>query len=185
MAWLNALKIKITSVCLGADVSPSASYLEKHPPLGFKEQPKVLALGLARLRRVPSLRRRSVGPRRTDIHVLTALSRHPCRSAHSASSAFGLHPSRDWRRLSFLRMKITINSRSRSTADHDQQQIHDHGQIKGDQTLRTCRSELAREGVGTFTGFLVFGIQHSRASSLPQVGGDQQNCWRLDWPLPG
>ena len=24
-------KIKITSVCLGADVSPSASYLEKHP----------------------------------------------------------------------------------------------------------------------------------------------------------
>jgi hypothetical protein len=30
---------------------------------------------------VPSLRRRSVGPRRTDIHVLTALSRHPCRSA--------------------------------------------------------------------------------------------------------
>jgi hypothetical protein len=44
--------------------------------------------------RVPSLRRRSVGPRRTDIHVLTALSRHPCRLAHSSSPAFGLHPSR-------------------------------------------------------------------------------------------
>ena len=37
---------------------------------------------------------RSVGPRRTDIHVLTALSRHPCRSTHCASSTFGLHPSR-------------------------------------------------------------------------------------------
>src|ERR1700712_997401 len=59
--------------------------------------------------RVPSLRRRSVGPRRTDIHVLAALSRHPCRSAHSASSAFSLHPSRDWRCLGFLRMKIKIN----------------------------------------------------------------------------
>jgi hypothetical protein len=55
---------------------------------------------------IPSLRRRSVGPRRTDIHVLTALSRHPCRSAHSASSAFGLHPSRVLWCLSFLRRKI-------------------------------------------------------------------------------
>ena len=55
---------------------------------------------------IPSLRRRSVGPRRTDIHVLTALSPHPCGSAHCASSAFGLHPSRDWRCLGFLRMKI-------------------------------------------------------------------------------
>jgi len=49
--------------------------------------------------RVPERRRRSVGPRRTDIHVLAALSRHPCRSAHSAPPAFGLHPSRVRRRL--------------------------------------------------------------------------------------
>ena len=47
--------------------------------------------------RVPSLRSRSVGPRRTDIHVLTALSPHPCGSAHCARPAFSLHPSRDWR----------------------------------------------------------------------------------------
>jgi hypothetical protein len=93
-----------------------------------------------------------MGPRRTDIHVLTALSRHPCRSAHSASSAFGLHPSRDWRCLGFLCMKI----KSRSEAD---------------QARRTCGSELAHEEIGTFTGFLVFEIQHSRASSLPQGGG--------------
>jgi len=59
--------------------------------------------------RVPSLRPCSVGTRRTDIHVLAALSRHPCRSAHSASSAFGLHQSRDWRCLSWLCMKIKIN----------------------------------------------------------------------------
>jgi hypothetical protein len=60
------------------------------------------APGWALLRRVPALRRRSVGPRRTGIHALTALSRHPCRSTHCASSTFGLHPSRvlwclDWR----------------------------------------------------------------------------------------
>jgi hypothetical protein len=36
----------------------------------------------------------------------TALSPHPCGSAHSASSAFGLHPSRVLRCLRFLRMKI-------------------------------------------------------------------------------
>jgi hypothetical protein len=75
----------------------------------------VPALGWARLRRVPSLRRHSVGPRRTDIHVLTALSPHPCGSTHSASSAFGLHPSRDRCRLNFLRTKITSGSR----ADHE------------------------------------------------------------------
>jgi hypothetical protein len=49
-----------------------------------------------------------VGPRRTDIHVLAALSPHPCGSAHCASSALGLHPSRDWRCLDFLRFKIKI-----------------------------------------------------------------------------
>src|SRR4051812_5935115 len=50
---------------------------------------------------VPSLRRRSVAPRRTDIHVLTALSPHPCGSTHCASSTFGLHPSRVLRCLNY------------------------------------------------------------------------------------
>ena len=84
---------------------------KKHPPLCFKEQPRVPAPGWARLRRVPSLRSCSVGPRRTDIHVLTALSPHPCGSAHCAKPAFCLHPSRDWRCLDFLRMKIKIKGR--------------------------------------------------------------------------
>ncbi len=127
------------------------------------------ALGLARLRRVPSLRRRSVGPHRTDIHVLTALSRHPCRSAHSASSTFGLHPSRDWRCLSLLCMKIKSRSRA------DQEQIKDRA--RADQTLRTCGSELAHEGGGTFPKYLVFGIRHSRASSLPQEGVHLARLW--------
>ncbi|MEX6677553.1 hypothetical protein QWI18_16670 [Pseudomonas sp. W2Oct36] len=49
-----------------------------------------------------------MGPRRTGIHALTALSRHPCRSAHCAKPAFSLHPSRDGCRLDVLRMKIKI-----------------------------------------------------------------------------
>ena len=61
---------------------------------------------------IPSLRRRSVGSRRTDIHVLTALSPHPCRSAHSARPTFSLHQGRDLCRLGYLRKKI----KSRSTA---------------------------------------------------------------------
>jgi len=61
---------------------------------------------------IPSLRRRSVGPRRTDIPVLTALSPHPCGSAHCASSAFGQRPSRDWCRLNVMCIKF----KSRSTA---------------------------------------------------------------------
>jgi len=51
-----------------------------------------------------------VGPRRTDIHVLTALSPHPCGSAHSARPAFSLHPSREWRRLGVMCVKIKIKS---------------------------------------------------------------------------
>ena len=70
------------------------------------------APGLALLRRVPSLRRRSVGPRRTGIHALTALSPHPCGSTHCASSAFGLHPSRDWRCLECLCTKIKSRSKA-------------------------------------------------------------------------
>ncbi|MGA3683796.1 hypothetical protein, partial [Pseudomonas graminis] len=54
------------------------------------------------------------GPRRTGIHALTALSPHPCGSAHCARTAFSLHPSCDGCRLSFLRMKIKIKSRSRT-----------------------------------------------------------------------
>jgi len=61
---------------------------------------------------VPSLRRRSVGPRRTDIPVLTALSRHPCRLAHSAPPAFSLHPIRVLRCLEVRGMKIKSESRS-------------------------------------------------------------------------
>jgi len=49
--------------------------------------------------KVPSLRRRSMGTRQTDIPVLVSLSRHPCRSTHCAAPTLGLHPSRDWRRL--------------------------------------------------------------------------------------
>jgi hypothetical protein len=45
--------------------------------------------------RVPALRRRSVGPPPSAIHGGGRLSRHPCRSAHCAPPAFGLHPSRD------------------------------------------------------------------------------------------
>jgi hypothetical protein len=91
----------------GQTVSPSASYLIK---------PQVTKGLCSRFGpsfvRVPSLRSRSVGPRRTDIHVLTALSPHPCGSAHSARPAFSLHPSRDWRCLDFLCRK----NKSRSKA---------------------------------------------------------------------
>ena len=55
---------------------------------------------------IPSLRRRSVGPRRTDIHVLTALSPHPCGSTHSAPPALGLHQSRVSRCPNLLCRKI-------------------------------------------------------------------------------
>ena len=64
---------------------------------------------------IPSLRSRSVGPRRTDIHVLTALSPHPCGSAHCARPAFSLHPSRDWCRLGVMCMKIKIKCRSKAS----------------------------------------------------------------------
>jgi len=96
------IKIKIKGVCLGADCFAFGELLGKAPQV---TKGACSWLGPSFLR-VPSLRRRSVGPRRTDIHVLAALSRHPCRSAHSASSAFGLHPSRDLCRLNYLRMKI-------------------------------------------------------------------------------
>ena len=79
---------------LTPDVSPAATYLEK--PQVSKGLCSWLGPDFVR---VPSLRRRSVGTRQTDIPVLVALSRHPCRSTHSASPALGLHRSRDWRCL--------------------------------------------------------------------------------------
>ncbi|OQR29767.1 hypothetical protein BWR59_20115 [Pseudomonas sp. Bc-h] len=42
-----------------------------------------------------------MGPPPSAIHGGGRLSRHPCRSAHSTSPAFGLHPSRDLCRLNY------------------------------------------------------------------------------------
>jgi hypothetical protein len=86
-------------------VSPSASYLirpqvTKGPGSRFG----------ASFVSVPSLWQRSVGPRRTDIHVLAALSRHPCRSAHCATPAFSLHPSRNLCRLGYRALRSKIKS---------------------------------------------------------------------------
>jgi hypothetical protein len=86
-------------------VSPSASYLKRHQVTKCPGS----WLGSSFVG-IPSLRRRSVGPRRTDIHVPTALSRHPCRSAHSTSPAFSLHPSRDLCRLNFRALRSKIKS---------------------------------------------------------------------------
>jgi hypothetical protein len=89
-------------------VSPSASYLKRHQvtkcPCSW--------LGSSFVG-IPSLRRRSVGPPPSAIHGGGRLSRHPCRSAHCATPAFSLHPSRDWCRLGHraLRSKIKINSK--------------------------------------------------------------------------
>ena len=103
VAWL----MRVKSVCLTAYISPSASYLEK--PQVTKGSCSWLGSSCVG---IPSLRRRSVGPRRTDIPVLTALSPHPCGSAHCASSAFGQRPSRVLRRLNVMCMKIQIKSES-------------------------------------------------------------------------
>jgi hypothetical protein len=71
-------------------VSPSASYLKRHQvtkcPCSWFGGSFVA---------VPSLRRRFVGPPPSAIHGGGRLSRHPCRSAHCATPAFSLHPSRD------------------------------------------------------------------------------------------
>jgi hypothetical protein len=86
-------------------VSPSASYLIR--PQVTKGPGSWFGGSFVA---VPSLRRRSVGPRRTDIHVLTALSPHPCRSAHSTPPAFSLHPSRDLCRLGNRALRSKIKS---------------------------------------------------------------------------
>ena len=65
MGCISVMRWCGSGFCLTAEVSPSASYLEKHP-----KGPRGLAASLARLRRVPLLRRRSVG------HPPSAI-RHP------------------------------------------------------------------------------------------------------------
>jgi hypothetical protein len=94
--------MRVKSVCLTADCFAFGELLGKTPQVtkGVCSWLGSSCVG------IPSLRRRSVGPRRTDIHVLTALSPHPCGSAHCALSAFGQRPSRVLRRLDVLRMKI-------------------------------------------------------------------------------
>ena len=108
--WLETtrveIEIQITSVCLGADCFAFGELLDKAPPSVSKSSQGLVLLVGPSFVGVPSLRRRSVGPRRTDIHVLAALSPHPCGSAHCASPAFSLHPSRVLRCLDLLRMKI-------------------------------------------------------------------------------
>jgi hypothetical protein len=52
-----------------------------------------------------------VGPPPSAIHGRGRLSRHPCRSAHSAPPAFSLHPSRDVWYLACCGMKIKSESR--------------------------------------------------------------------------
>ena len=100
-------------VCLTADCFAFGELLLKSRE---PDQLKVTKSACSRLGpsfvRVPSLRSCSVGPRRTDIHVLTALSRHPCRSAHSSRPAFSLHPSRVWRCLDLLCTKIKSRSKA-------------------------------------------------------------------------
>jgi hypothetical protein len=71
-------------------VSPSASYLKGHQVTKCPGS----WLGSSFVG-IPSLRRRSVGPPPSAIHGGGRLSRHPCRSAHCATPAFSLHPSRD------------------------------------------------------------------------------------------
>ena len=88
--------------------------------------------------RVPSLRSRSVGPRRTDIHVLTALSPHPCGSAHCARPAFSLHPSRVLWCLGFLHSKIKINCFPAKAGPTDLTRTH-------------CRTGFSREEAGVIT----------------------------------
>jgi hypothetical protein len=81
-----------TALANARPVSPSASYLKRH--------------------QVTKCPGSWLGPPPSAIHGGGRLSRHPCRSAHSTSPTFGLHPSRDWCRLGHraLRSKIKINS---------------------------------------------------------------------------
>jgi hypothetical protein len=86
-------------------VSPSASYLIR--PQVTKGPGSWLGSSFVG---IPSLRRRSVGPPPSAIHGGGRLSRHPCRSAHYASPAFGLHPSRDLWRLGYRALRSKIKS---------------------------------------------------------------------------
>jgi hypothetical protein len=80
-----------------------------------------LPLHPARLRRVPSLHRRSGGTARRAIHGPTRLSRHPCRSSPCATIPLGLLKGR-CRRLTIsvrfesrMRFRITLDSPARVT----------------------------------------------------------------------
>jgi hypothetical protein len=86
-------------------VSPSASYLIR--PQVTKGPGSWFGGSFVA---VPSLRRRSVGPPPSAIHGGGRLSRHPCRSAHSTSPAFSLHPSRDLWRLDYCALRSKIKS---------------------------------------------------------------------------
>jgi len=101
------IEIQITSVCLGADCFAFGELLgnsrKSHHPQVTKGACSWLGPSFVG---VPSLRSCSVGPPPSAIHGGGRLSRHPCSSAHSTRPAFSLHPSRDWRCLGFLRMKI-------------------------------------------------------------------------------
>jgi hypothetical protein len=149
-----------------------------------KSNQKGRAPGWARLRRVPSLRSRSVGTRRTGIHALTALSPHPCGSAHCARPAFSLHPSRDWRCLGFLRMKIKSVEADQGlpgwSRSHRVNAVLSVGPASAGKRPAqapailliappSCGSELARESCISNTNYSADVPMPSRASSLPQV----------------
>ena len=166
--------MEVKSVCLTADISPSASYLIK------PRVTKGLCSGWARLRRVPSLRSRSVGPRRTDIHVLTALSPHPCGSAHCARPAFSLHSSRVFWCLGFLRRKI--KSRSNACRLKPVPQLSDRAYA--------LRGHAARDALRPFAANAGRCAMHALLSVGPALAGKGPVCApsilrRDDRRLPG
>jgi hypothetical protein len=107
---LVALGVRCISVmCSGADYGSALT--AGHFSFGKSNQNHLL-LVWPRLRRGTFTPATLRGPAPNDIHVLTALSRHPCRLAHSAPPAFRLHPSRVLRCLEVRGMKIKSESRS-------------------------------------------------------------------------
>jgi len=95
-------------------VSPSASYLKGHQVTKCPGS----WLGSSFVG-IPSLRRRSVGTPPSAIHGGGRLSRHPCRSAHSTSPAFSLHPSRILCCLGYRALRSKIKSERGSGVSPD------------------------------------------------------------------
>ncbi|SEU10925.1 hypothetical protein SAMN05216197_16216, partial [Pseudomonas graminis] len=130
--------------------------------------------------RVPSLRSRSVGPRRTDIHVLTALSPHPCGSTHCARPAFSLHPSRDWCRLDFLRTKI----KSRSTASRLKPVLRSRSlRLLCDARDAFCGTGFSREGVSVLATTSLI-VPHAPRGNASPNAPRHRSGWRnahLKW----